>query len=237
MNIKNILLAMIFLCMAMPTQAFFWEERSNAITGTLVSLGNGSCTPFECDNLIISLGMPLGIEKPQYIKLIIYPACFGSQLTDNEAYNLTITCYNGFNTTIDMKEAMCNPAESIIQWIEVRDTNRTTAYYEYEGVFYEAFWCRFKRPVYNVQRLPTEFNLVVDSMGLTNPAEDDVLYKQRVTGSKIMSGIGEIFAINFNVLQIMFYLASAIVIVIGFVILIGGIPIMIKYIFKKTLKR
>ncbi len=239
--IKEIKFSIIgFICLLMfftfPTTAWFWEQQSNIITGTHVSLGNSSCTALECDSVTIQFGLPVGMEKPQYLKMWIYPECFSNMPTGNETYNLSIRCYDGYNKTIDMLPATCNPAESIIEWISIIQTNRTTAYYEFEGILYEAYWCIFERPSYNLERLPTEFNLVVDSMGLTNPQEEDVIYKQRVTGSNIMSGIGTILSVNFNMLQILFYLMVAISIVIAFVILIGGIPLIMKYVFKKITK-
>ncbi len=233
-------------------------ETSEMIMGMHVSLGNSSCTPMECDLTWINFEIPLGTDKPQYLKFIITPECFSQAPTENETYSIDMYCMNGFNETIDLKTAQCNPANSIIKWVEVNDTTygyyihetnycegflgwlwclfnhqnpTTTQYYQYED-----FWCAFKRTNDSTERLPIEFSVVVDTLGLTNPQEEGVLQVQRESGSVILNGIREIFTTNFNVFQILFYLASAIFVIIGFVVLIGGIPILIKWIIKKVTK-
>lgn len=230
---------------------------SEAIMGYHFSLGNSSCTPMECDLSWINFQLPLGLDKPQYLKFIITPECWSNPPNENESYELYMYCLNGFNKTIDLKPAICNPAESIVEWVIINETdygyfihqtdycdglggwlwclifghqNPSTTYYRQ----YEDFWCAFRRPSTNLERLPTEMSIIVDSLGLTNPYEYDVIEIQKESGATLNSAIGHIFTINFNIIQICFYILIIISLIAGFAILVGGVPILLIWIFRKV---
>jgi len=223
------------LTLSAPVMAFIFPQTSEMITGAHVSLGNSSCVAMECDLIQINFELPLGTDKPQYVKFVITPECFSNPPTENETYSIQFYCVNGHNETIDLKTAQCDPASSIVRWIELNQTD-PVGYYFYENQQYEDLWCAFKRDANNTERLPTEFSVVVDTLGLTNPEEEGVLAIQRSAGVVILNGIREIFMINFNALQILFYVMSGTAVVVGFVVLIGGVPIVLKWIFKKVTK-
>lgn len=227
------LIAMVLaLCMvSSPAMAWFGSQTSDVITGATISLGNSTCVGYECDRAWVYFLLPIGLEKPQYVKFIINPACISGGYVGT--YNVSMYCSTGYNKTIDLTQTACNPAESIVRWVTIENT-ANMSYQSYNGVTSEVFWCAFKRDPANTETLPTEFSVVVDTLGMTNEQEDGVLQLQRNSGATLLSGIGTIFTINFNAVQITFYLLLCIVFIAGFMIIIGGFPIMLKWIAKKV---
>lgn len=232
-------------------------SMNNMLMGYHVSLGNSTCNELECDIAWINFELPIGVDKPQYLKFIITPECFADAPYDNETWGIDMYCSNDmFNETINMKNNMCNPADPIIRWVEINQTD--TGIYVHqseacEGILgwlwclftrqtptsvtyteYEDFWCAWRRDGNSTDRVPIEFSVIVDSLGITNPTQESVLDIQRNSGATILSSIKNIMTYNFNTLEIIFYMVSSVVIIIGFMIMIGLVPIMLKWMFKKA---
>lgn len=215
----------------LSTVSASWQT-SELIMTAHVNLGNSGCIPLGCDSTYVFFYIPLGMDKPQYIKYIIYPECFGNPPNETEDWGIQMWCTDGLNKTIDLKQAMCEPTNGITVWDELKAN--TTGYFFWNNVQYEEYWCAFRRAYNSTDRVPVEFGFVVDSLGLSSPAEETVFTRQVDTGSSIISGIGELFTINFNIFQIGFYLLGAIIVIIGFVAVIGFIPLLLKWIMKRV---
>jgi hypothetical protein len=190
----------------------------------------------ECNIATIDFLLPIGTQKPQYVKFVIYPECFtGMNLSESDVWGIDLYCSGGANQIIDFKPSMCDNGNPYVTWVNLTLlANQSRAYKIYNDVVYEDYWCAFRRTNGSVENYPIEFLAVVDSLGYTSPQEDNVFYFQKLAGGTITSGIREIFTINMNIFQIGFYLLTAIVVIVGFVALIGGIPLMIKWIIKKV---
>jgi hypothetical protein len=236
---KNIIIsASMITALLLFSMTALASSIPQVVTTSHVSLGNSSCVSMECDYFVSWFYLPMKIEKPQYIKFLIYPACIGNPDPPyaNETWAIQMYCNNGYNETIDLKTAMCKPASAIIRWFNITDDIDVGYFFDEKNTQYEVYWCAFKRINESTNRIPVEFSLGVDTLGFSNPDELTVIEKQIYAGATVINGAKEVFTINVNIFRILFYLSTAILVVLAFVIIIGFVPLMIKWIIKRVSK-
>ena len=210
------------------------SQTSQAITAGVVSLGNSTCTPLECDRVDVYFYVPMGLDKPQYLKWSIVPACFGGGIMPlpNETWAVQFYCVDGYNETIDLKQSACDNSNPIVRWTNISRL-QSQAYFFYDNVQYEEYWCAFKRDQNSINRVPVEFSYTIDSLGLTSQQEETVLSRQSSAMATVTGAIFQLFTINYNAVQIIFYLVEAVTIILGFIIVVTLIPLALKWIVKK----
>lgn len=202
---------------------------SYILTTAKFSLGNSSCISMECNIAPVYFYIPHSTELPQYLRFVIVPECFGQSPTANETWKFQMYCSSGFNETIDMKPYMCDPSNPIIRWVNFTTTDSK---FFYNNAQYFEHWCAFKRDASSIERLPVEMTVTIDSLGILSETQETTQQIQKQAGSTIIQGIKNIFMINFNIIQIMFYLGMAIAIVLALIMLVIAIPLAIKRILR-----
>ena len=91
----------------------------------------------------------------------------------------------------------------------------------YNDVTFNQFWCAFRRNITNTDRIPTEFKVIVDSMGLSTPSEDANVVAQRSSITDVAQGISDIVNVNVQVWKILFSVFEISILLIAFI----GIPV------------
>ncbi len=200
------------------------------------SLGNGtSCEGMECNLVQIDLIFPKGFEKPQYVKFVIKPDCYANPPTENENYGILFYCLetNYTKTNYDLKPYMCNQ-EYLEIWKRIDEVWAEN--YDFKGNYYEVYRCIIERNSTNIQRLPTELSVFVDTLGLTTESQERLTDYVLDTGSKIKNGIGEIISINLNVWRIILIGIELMIIIFGAIFILGLVPLLIKKVVKGVFK-
>lgn len=206
----------------------FTQPPEKMIMVYSVSLGTPSiCIGQECSIFTPIMYLPPGINKPQYVRYVIDGECLGvaSTLTNSDVWKVIMTCSDGYNQSIDLKESACSNIQTVV-WKPITDTLKT--YVGPQGKEYEQFWCSFKLNESNTELVPAEFSLMVDTSGLSSQAKDTTIDSQKVAGAHIITSIGSIIGYNLLMWQIILVVIEITAIVAGFGIAIGLLPILLK---------
>lgn len=224
---KTIITAILFLLISVASASaqlntiFTTQQINQMLVESIVSLGNSTCSSMECDSMQMNFLVPKGLEGT--FKVSFKGICFSPEPNSTETYSVNAWCSDGSTHTIDLKEADCeslNYAELPHFWVEIKNV---TSQQFYSDIVYQQFFCSFSRDSSNIDRIPTEFKVIIDSLGLSSQSEDENIISQRSAISTIIDGIKDVIDINVQIWRIIFNIFQITILLVAFL----GIPIML----------
>lgn len=232
-----IIFCLLLSVISVSAITFTTENWVRMILETHVSLGNftGNSTHpnvEEDDMMVLNFLIPPS-EDSSKLKLSFDADCINGGANATENYYLDVYCLDGSYNVIDLSQADCeNLAYSDLPslWINIENVTGQSIV---SDVSYNKFWCAFKRNITNTQRIPTEFKVVVDSLGLTSPSEDLNVQQQRSSITNVAQGISDFVGINIQVWRILFNIFEIMVLLTAFI----GLPIVMILIIKWAINK
>jgi hypothetical protein len=222
-----ILLGILLTVGSVSAISFTTENVLRMLVETHVSLGNftGNSTnpnPLENHYFIHNFLIPPA-EETQRFKLTFDADCISGGANVSENYLLDVRCADGSYNQIDLSDCDCeNLAYEDMPnlWVTVENA---TGYQFYGNIQYNYFWCIYSRNVTNTARIPTEFKVIIDSVGLSTQSEDLNTVAQKSAITSVSEAISEVVSINFQVWRIMFNIFEIVVLLVAFI----GIPVLL----------
>jgi hypothetical protein len=223
-NIIKFMLVFLLLSVSCVSAVTFTTENwVKMITEYHFSLGNftgnGTNPNGEEDDIAWINFLVSRDSENQKLKLTFIPNCFSPSLNASENMYLNFYCVDGTYEVLDLKPA-CAGSDYEYRWVQIGNITGQTFI---NNIPFYTFWCAFQRNTTNVERIPTELKVRVDSMGLSTPSEDTNTIEQRSAITDVASGIGSIVNINVQVWKIIFNVFEIGILLIAFI----GIPILL----------
>ena len=201
---------------------FTTEQVNRMLVETVISLGNSTCNSMECNSVQMNFLVPKGLDSSKF-KLSFDGVCISGGANATENYYLNVWCDDGSTNVIDLSLSDC---ESLLYnelpslWINI---SNVTPQQFYGDITYMNFFCLFSRNTTNTERIPTEFKVTLDSLGLSTQSEDTNIVEQRSAITSVAQSIGSLVSINLQVWQIIFNIFEVAVLLMAFI----GIPILL----------
>lgn len=197
-----------------------------------VSLGNftGNATfpnVEEDDMMVMNFLLPPS-EDTSKLKMSFDADCIFGGANATENYYLDVYCLDGSYNVIDLSTCDCENLgyEDLPSlWITIENV---TGQAIVGDIPYNKFWCAFRRNSTNTDRIPTEFKVIVDSIGLSTPNEDLNTIEQRSAITSVAQTIADFVDINIQIWRILFNIFEIVILLVAFI----GIPIVLILVIK-----
>jgi hypothetical protein len=132
-------------------------------------------------------------------------------------------CIDGSTEQIDLSLSDCeNLGYEDLPHVWVEIGNISTQQF-YGDIAYYNFFCSFRRNETNTARIPTEFKVTIDALGLSSQSEDENIVAQRSAITTITDAIKDLVDINVQIWRILFNIFQITVLLVAFL----GIPILL----------
>lgn len=216
------------------SQALF--DTYNMLEGITVSLGNStSCSPSstnECDMAVVFFRIPQGTAS-QTFTVNMFGECFSNPPNATEVYNVTVFCIDGTSREVDLKPYSCSPANPTTPY-QFQITTSDVGYSVINEKYYTNFWCSFRRNPANLDRLPTEFSVTVDSIILSTQTPSNSTKTSYSAFVSISNAINNIVSFNMQIWRILYIMLEIGAIFFALYVVFAMLPSLLRWVIEKV---
>ena len=222
-TILAIILTLMLSVASVSAITFTTESIIRTLFEVHVSLGNSNSSDDETEYFQINFLLPPSEDRSK-IKLMFDGDCIEGGANGTEDYLLDVRCQDGSYNQINLKDSDCeNIQYEDFPFLWINMVNMTGDKTSVNNIYFNKFWCQFERVASNTERIPTEFKVIVDGMGLSSQSEDENIISQRSGITTIVDGIKDVVDINVQIWRILFNIFQITILLVAFL----GIPILL----------